>query len=69
MWQRRLFEHLMFGGREEEYIVEGPPQKVDIIEDLSEVVESEEVIEDWTNGNPNKVETSDYSYLFGKFNK
>lgn len=60
----QLFEQVVFGGRGEEYIQQGPPERVEIIEDLSEVVEKEEVIEDWTEGNPNKIVCDDYSYLF-----
>lgn len=30
-------------------------EKVDIIEDLSEITISEEVIEDWTEGNPTPI--------------
>lgn len=44
-------------------------ESVTIIEDLSPVKETEEVIEDWTEGNPNKIIVDNYEYLFSKLSR
>lgn len=54
-----------FGNQEPEREIE----KVDIIEDLSPEIVGEEVIEDWTEGNPNKVIVTNYEYLYRKISR
>lgn len=64
MFRFNLFEGLFDAicNQQEENI----PERVDIIEDLSEVIEVEEVIEDWTEGNPNPEKISE-EYLYVRF--
>lgn len=50
----------------EEYKENRNPERVEIIEDLSEVIEIEEIIEDWTEGNPNPTPVTK-EYLYAKF--
>lgn len=67
MFRFGLFEGLQsiletFSDKEEEKL----PERIEIIEDLSEVMDVEETIEDWTEGNPNP-EPLTKEYLYAKF--
>lgn len=58
-----IFEGI-FSSNRERYV-----ERVEIIEDLSEVKPFEPVFEDWSEGNPNKIEVTNYEYLFSRIFK